>query len=79
MNVEEFRKVLNIKRDVSVLQRLGYLFEVLKEHAFADVIEQHLENCRCDKVMLNPRNPRRKGELSNRWKLIINEHIESDL
>ena len=79
MDLEEFRKVLHTKRDVPVLQRLGYLLEVLEENAFANLIAQHLDNCRCDKVMLNPRNPRREGESSKRWKLVINEHIESDL
>lgn len=79
MGVEKFRKILNLKRDVPVLQRLGYLFEILEENAYADLIVQHLKNCRCDRVMLNPCNPCREGEFSKRWKLVVNEHIESDL
>ena len=79
MDLDEFRKVLEIGRELPVLQRLGYLFELLEENAFADAVEYYLKDHRLKWVVLDPRNPSRDGELSQRWKLIINEHIESDL
>lgn len=79
MNLEEFRKVLKIKRESPILQRLGYLLELLEEESFAEAVEQHLKDHHFEKAVLDPRNPVRKGKISRRWKLIINEQIESDL
>ncbi|NGX50956.1 MAG: hypothetical protein K1060chlam2_00809 [Chlamydiae bacterium] len=79
IDLEEFRKVLNTRRVLPVLQRLGYLLELLEEHSFANAVEYHLKDYQFERALLNSRNPSRDGEVSKRWKLIINEHIESDL
>lgn len=79
IKVDELDKVLNTKREAPVLQRLGYLIELLGMDAFTKVILKHLKNHCFEKTVLNPRNPTKKGDFSKRWKLIINEQIESDL
>ena len=79
MDLEEFCRMLNTKREVTVLQRLGYLFELLEKDSFASAIEQHLKGHRFEKTVLDPHHSSREGKLSERWKLILNVHIESDL
>ncbi len=79
MDVKAFTDLLQVKGRIPDLQRLGYLFELLNEEVFAGVLEAHLKNRYPDKVVLEPRSPSRGGEYSKRWKLIINEVIESDL
>jgi len=79
MEVNELDKVLNTKREAPVLQRLGYLVELLGLDSFTTIILKHLRNHCFEKAVLNPSNPSKKGDFSKRWKLIINEQIESDL
>lgn len=79
MDLNEFNNTLDIKKDLSTLQRLGYIFELLGHNHFADAISKYLKNHRMNKTVLNPYTPSKKGEFSKRWKLIINEQIESDL
>ena len=79
MDVSAFKDLLQVKGQITDLQRMGYLFELLNEERFAEVIEKHLKGRNPDKAILEPRGSSREGEYSRRWKLIINELIESDL
>ncbi|MFT4553736.1 MAG: putative transcriptional regulator of viral defense system [Chlamydiales bacterium] len=79
LDLDAFREALKTKRKIPNLQRLGYLLELLNEEKFAGALEERLKGCYPDKAMLEPRSPSRVGEYSKRWKLIINEEIESDL
>lgn len=79
MDLQEFRKVLDIKREIPVFQRLGYLMEVLQQEHYAQAVEQRLKSGNFEKAILDPFYPCRKGEVSKRWKLIINITMESDL
>ena len=79
MDLDEFKKVLAIKRELPILQRLGYLFDLLEKDIYADEVEKYLKKQQVERALLDPRNPSREGEVIQRWKLLINEHIESDL
>jgi len=79
MDVNELKKLIETKGRIADLQRLGYLFEMLNKKDFAEPIEAHLKSRYPNKIVLEPRNPSRDGEYSKRWKIIINQAIESDL
>ncbi|NGX61902.1 MAG: hypothetical protein K940chlam9_01393 [Chlamydiae bacterium] len=79
MNLNEFRKFLTTRREFAVLQRLGYLFEQLGNKDFADVVEQCLKMHVFERAVLDPRYPSREEEVVKRWKLLVNEPIESDV
>lgn len=62
-------------------QRLGYMLDILEEHEFSEVIEKHLsEYDRLDYSKLNPAYSE-KPELhrNEKWKIIVNQQLESDL
>jgi len=65
----------------SNLQRLGYLLEHFgtNEIHFAQQIFEHLSNSRNFPILLCPESNQKPGAVSNRWKVVVNIKLESDL
>lgn len=59
-----------------VLQRLGYLLELINFPKLADVVEKELEKRRVDYSVLRPDFEQKTGQKMSRWKLIINDLVE---
>ncbi len=79
MNTVSLKQVLKKAKEYPPLQRLGYLFELLEESTFADIVAKHLGTQYLATVPLDTRNPSRQGEIHTRWRLLINTKLESDL
>jgi len=79
MKDESFQQILENAKEYPPLQRLGYLFELLEENAFADAVAKHLGSQYLTTVPLDTRNPNRQGNIQSRWRLLINSELESDL
>ena len=81
---EEMKPALLLKiavqySNTAAIQRLGYLLDkVVSSEKLADVLWTVLTNRTCFPVPLSPQKGK-KGELDNRWKVIKNMEIESDL
>ena len=78
MDILLFKDFLKGIKKQPILQRLGYLFELLHEEEFANVIEEHLWNRYLKSVPLDTRLPIRESPVNKRWRLIINLDLESD-
>ncbi len=62
-----------------VIQRLGYILDkVLGEEKLSEALQKVLSNRTIVPVLLSVQN-KKKGETDERWKVIINMEIESDL
>ena len=60
-------------------QRLGYILDIVGAGAVADPLAEHVAKIAKEYVPLNTRRKQKQGERSRRWKLIINDDVESDL
>jgi len=64
----------------STLQRAGFLLDQFSEgHSLADMIYETLRSSSFYPVMLSNRMNEGPGSTSNRWKVDVNVHLESDL
>ncbi|TVR38440.1 MAG: hypothetical protein EA392_09885 [Cryomorphaceae bacterium] len=64
----------------SALQRAGFLFEQFpKGEMLADIIYNELKKTPYYPVLLSPRKNEKAGSARNRWKVDINQKLESDL
>ena len=69
-------KLINNKANI---QRLGYILEtVVKNEKLANSLNKVLSKTSFSPVPLSPQKGR-KGQINNKWKIIINMQIESDL
>jgi len=62
-----------------VLQRAGYLLELIQLPKFPELVEQQLEMRKLIYVPLNPSLPVLKAAKAPRWKLQINDQLEPDI
>lgn len=58
-----------------ILQRLGYILEIVQAPALAQVVEHELTKRKLEYVPLRP-DAERIGEKHRRWKLILNDTLE---
>jgi predicted transcriptional regulator of viral defense system len=61
------------------VQRIGYLFELVGQHALAEPLAAMLDNRRKRPVLLRPTTNSKDAPFSERWALFINEEVEPDL
>ncbi len=62
----------------TVLQRLGYILELMHFSDLSEVIEMELKQRRIYDTLLRPDFYIKDGERKNRWKLILNDTLEID-
>ena len=60
-------------------QRLGYILDIIGATSIADPLARHVAKAAREYVLLNTKRKQKQGERSRRWKLIINDDVESDL
>lgn len=80
IDTEEFAKTItHMNAEVSVLQRLGLIFEIIEQKKLADVIQNtnHFNNLHSRP--LNLTIPYFKEQLHPIWKVYVNDKIESDI
>lgn len=62
----------------TVLQRLGYILELVDFPDLSTVVEDELKQRRMHDTLLRPDFHIKEGERINRWKLILNDTLEID-
>ena len=76
----DFVELLNWYPHRSTLQRLGFLLEELEiNNAFQDLIFKHLKASNFFPVLLSPKPNEKPGAVDNKWKVVVNVKLESDL
>ena len=78
MDLEEFEREVNRFDKKSVLQRLGFLLDLLKLNDFASIVEKRLFSNN-NRVLLDVRCSLKKSRLNKKWKVLVNVDLESDL
>jgi predicted transcriptional regulator of viral defense system len=73
---EALAQVVKSEKMKSVLQRLGYILELVGFPELARVIEFELKQRRVHETLLRPDFYIKKGKRVNRWKLILNDTLE---
>lgn len=64
----------------STLQRLGFLLEELRsEDLFQEMIYSSLKTKKFFPVLLTPKAKEKPGAVANKWKVVVNVKLESDL
>jgi len=65
---------------ISTLQRAGFLLEEISaEKNVADIIHDRLKQQPYYPVLLSPLKDQKPGRSNNRWKIVVNKKLESDL
>lgn len=72
-------KLAKVELEFSVLQRLGYLLDHVGVSRLATPLAGWLAQQKPSMVSLRPEKNPKKGHKRNRWNLIVNEKIETDL
>ena len=62
----------------SVLQRLGYILELVGFPDLAMIVEHELSKRRVYETLLRPDFHIKEGKRINRWKLLLNDTLEID-
>lgn len=62
----------------SVLQRLGYILELVGYSDLAMIVEHHLSKQRVYETLLRPDFHVKEGKRIHRWKLLLNDTLEID-
>ena len=82
-NIQADKLVQSAKQyeEVAVIQRLGYLLEfVLEKAELSNTLYSYLESIRCYPTLLQPQKKIPKNRVTgNRWKIVANTEIESDI
>ncbi len=80
IDINKFKEILETNISITILQRLGYILEkILNLSELSNIIFNELNKKHFFRVPLNT-NYRKQGFTSNnRWKVIENSEIESDL
>lgn len=60
----------------AVLQRLGYIFELLRLSHFAKMVGDELSKRNIQYIRLKPEAPNKTGQQIQRWKLILNDTLD---
>ena len=67
--------------EVAVVQRLGYILEyVIEEHELSNGLYNYLESVSYYPTLLRPQRKKSENMITgNRWKIVRNVEIESDI
>jgi len=63
----------------STLQRLGFISEGMQTNIDNDLILEHLKSGPYFPVLLSPNGTEKPGSVDNKWKVVVNLKLESDL
>ncbi len=87
--IEELSEALDLKdmeafltwyQNKSVLQRMGYLLEEMNAGKdLTEMVHEHLRKKAFYPTLLSPTKEEKAGGTSNRWKVVVNTELESDL
>ncbi len=76
----KFEKILKTNISMAILQRLGYIFEhVLELKDLSNTVYKNINKIKFRKIPLDPSKARKGYSSINRWKIIENTVLESDL
>ena len=76
----ELLELLNWYTHKSTLQRFGFLMEELGiNEEFQELIFMNLKKSKFFPVLLSPKSGEKTGAVYNRWKVVVNVKLESDL
>jgi predicted transcriptional regulator of viral defense system len=79
MRPSRLSKIAKLIDNKANIQRLGYILDtVVKNEKLANSLNNILSKTSFSPVPLSPKKGR-KGQIDNKWKIIINMQIESDL
>lgn len=80
VNQIDFTDLLSWYGNKATLQRLGYVLEEIdQENGLSNLIFRHLERQNIHPVLLKPTNQQRPGSVDNKWKVNVNQKLETDL
>lgn len=88
--IEELKEVIQVDKlieaakryeEITVIQRLGYLFEyVLEEKELSSTLYRYLENIRYYPILMRPQKAKPENMTTgNKWKVVSNIEIEADI
>lgn len=75
---KNFRDVIQKESNNSVLQRLGYILELIEHQNFSSIIAQELSKRHIQQIFLRSDLKKNTGIYNEKFKLIINDEIELD-
>jgi predicted transcriptional regulator of viral defense system len=79
MRPSRLSKIAKLIDNKANIQRLGYILDrVVNEQKLADSLSKILYKTSFSPTLLSPQKEK-KGQIDNKWKIIINMQIESDL
>lgn len=79
MKLALLRKIVKQYPNMAAIQRLGYILDrIITEEKMSDILWKVLNERTYFPVPLSPQKEK-KGEIDNKWKIIKNMEIESDL
>ena len=76
IDITTMTHVIEHEKTKSVLQRLGYLFEILSLPKMAKIIEKEVAKRKAGYILLRPDLGYKSGVKNSRWKIIINNEVE---
>ena len=80
MSENEMLELISWYKHKSTLQRAGFLLEELSaEKILADIIYNELKQQAYYPALLSPMKDQKPGSSNNRWKIVVNKKLESDL
>ncbi len=79
LDVAAFTLVIQQEETKTVLQRLGYLLELLDASKFTEIVAQALTQQQIQYTPLRPDLKDQHGKQNSRWKLIINDAFRNDI
>ena len=75
---EALAQIIKSEKTETVLQRLGYILELLKFSDLSEIVDQELKQRRVHDTLLRPDFHIKEGKRIIRWKLILNDTMEID-
>ena len=81
VDVMEPQKLANVSENLSVryAQRLGYILDYLGHDALTGPMHHLISQKKMRYILLRPDSPLQNAEKNTKWRILINERIESDL
>jgi predicted transcriptional regulator of viral defense system len=75
-DTKEFKKVISNEKTTSVLQRLGYILEIVNYTNLSAIVLQELSHRNTQQIYLSPDSKVKTGNYNSKFKVIINNKIE---
>lgn len=75
---EALSLIVKSEKTETILQRLGYILELVSFPDLSAIVDQELRQRRVHDTLLRPDFHIKEGERINRWKLILNDTLEID-